>query len=93
MFIVYILRCADRTLYVGHTHDLAARGKAQNDGTATAYTAKRLPVCVVYSERHASLEAAVARERQLKRWTAQKKGALIAGDTEKLHTFSRRRRY
>ena len=50
MFIVYILRCADRTLYVGHTHDLAAREKAHNDGTAAAYTAKRLPVCVVYSK-------------------------------------------
>jgi predicted GIY-YIG superfamily endonuclease len=93
MAFVYILRCADGTFYVGHTTDLTAREKAHNEGTAAAYTAKRLPVRVVYSEQHSSIDLAIARERQLKRWTAQKKEALIAGDTRKLHMLSRRRRY
>ena len=44
MFLVCILRCANGTFYVGHTSDLAAREKAHNDGTAAAYTAKRLEV-------------------------------------------------
>lgn len=93
MPFLYILRCADGTLYVGHTTNLAAREKAHNDGTAAVYTATRGPVRVVYSEEHASLEAARARERQVKGWTAQKKEALIAGDAKALHMLSRRRKY
>jgi predicted GIY-YIG superfamily endonuclease len=93
MFFVYIQRCADGTLYVGQTSDLAGREKAHNDGTAASYTAKRLPVRIVYSEPHASAQSAIGRERQLKRWTTQKKEALIAGDTKALHRLSRRRKY
>ena len=93
MPFVYILRCADGTLYVGHTSDLTARVKAHNDGTAAAYTAKRGPVRMVYSEEHPSIESAQQRERQVKRWTARKKEALIAGDRQALHVLSRRRKY
>jgi len=39
---------------------------------------------MVYTERHVTLESACARERQLKRWTAAKKQALIAGDMKQL---------
>ena len=74
---VYILRCADGTLYVGHTSDLAWREKRHNDGLAASYTARRRPVRMAYSEEYASTERAIARERQLKRWTVRKKEALI----------------
>lgn len=67
---VYILRCADGTLYVGHTGDLSARLLAHNAGAGSAYTAARLPVEMVYAEEHVSLKGARARERQLKGWTA-----------------------
>lgn len=93
MPILYILRCADGTLYVGHTSNLTAREKAHNEGTAAAYTATRGPVRVVYSEEHSSIDAARRRERQIKGWTVLKKEALIAGDTKGLHTLSRRRKY
>ena len=89
----YIVRCADGTLYVGHTNNLGARQQAHNDGAAAAYTARRRPVRIVYSEEYESVETAVKRERQIKRWTARKKEALIAGDTKALHTSSRRRKY
>ena len=92
MPFVYILRCADNTLYVGHTTDLASREDCHNRGVAVAYTAARRPVRIVYSETHDSLEAAVRRERQLKRWSAQKKEALIADDVLALKALSRRRR-
>jgi len=82
MTFVYILRCADDTLYIGHTADLHAREKAHNDGTAAAYTVARRPVRIVYSEPFDSDRGAVTRERQLKRWTRRKKEALIAGDLE-----------
>ncbi len=88
---VYIVRCRDGTLYVGHTDDLASREKTHNDGFGASYTAKRRPVRLVYSEQHASIAAPVARERQLKRWTAAKKEALIAGNLTQVKSLSKRR--
>ena len=90
MPFVYLLRCADGTLYVGHTHDLAARVKTHNEGHGSAYTESRRPVEMVYAEEHSSLQGAVARERQVKRWTAKKKEALVSADSSKLKTLSRR---
>jgi predicted GIY-YIG superfamily endonuclease len=78
---VYILRCADNSLYIGETEDLDNRLTKHNDGSASAFTATRRPVALVYSEVHVTPEAALTRERQLKRWTRAKKEALIAGDS------------
>jgi predicted GIY-YIG superfamily endonuclease len=91
MPFVYILRCADGTLYVGHTDDVEARLKAHNDGVGANYTAARRPVHLVYSEACGSKAAALARERQLKRWSGKKKEALASDDLKLLHGLSRRR--
>ena len=80
MWFVYILRCADDALYVGHTHDLDGRLRWHNDGRGSKFTASRRPVCLLYSEGAETQPGAIARERQLKRWTRRKKDALIAGD-------------
>ncbi len=92
MSFVYILRCADGTFYVGHTDDVTARVTAHNDGVGANYTAARRPVRLVYSEACGSKAAALARERQLKRWSGKKKEALATGDSNLLHLLSRRRR-
>jgi tRNA/rRNA methyltransferase len=85
MHYVYILRCADRSLYIGHTDNLALRIARHNAGAADcSFTCNRRPVTLVYSEPFPSRAAAVKRERQLKRWTRAKKEALIAGDTPSL---------
>ena len=89
---VYILRCSDSTFYTGHTNDLDSRLKAHNDGVAANYTATRRPVELIYSELAETETAAVQRERQLKRWSAEKKKALAAGDLSRLKSLSRRRR-
>ena len=47
-----------------------------------------LAVRLAYSERYASLRAAVKRERQLKRWTHANRAALVAGDTERPRSLS-----
>jgi putative endonuclease len=80
VWYVYILRCADDALYIGETPDLATRLARHNDGRASIFTAARRPVALVYAEQHSNRELALARERQLKRWTRAKKEALIAGD-------------
>ena len=89
---VYILRCSDDSFYVGHTDDLPGREKTHNEGHGARYTAARRPVRLVYSEQFESSECAIARERQLKRWSAGKKNALLSGDFALLKQLSRRRR-
>jgi putative endonuclease len=88
---VYILRCADGTLYVGSAQDLDERLKAHNDGRGAAHTFKRRPVRLVHSEAFDSQDRALARERQLKHWSHGKKQALIDGNLERLKQLSRRR--
>ena len=90
MVFTYILRCADDTLYVGHTENLASREQTHNDGKGAKYTAARRPVRMVYAEEHSSAGAAIARERQLKRWSHNKKEALIRGDRAALKSLARR---
>ena len=90
MAFTYILRCADGTLYVDHTRDLALRERNHNDGRGSAYTAKRRPIHMVYAEECPSLKKAIARERQVKRWTAEKKEALIEANAATMKLLSRR---
>jgi putative endonuclease len=91
MAFTYILRCADDTLYVGHTEDLASREQIHNRGHGAKYTATRTPVRMVYAEEHASVELAIAREHQLKRWSREKKEALVRGDRTALDWLSHRK--
>jgi putative endonuclease len=75
---VYIVRCADDTLYTGCAKDLAARVAAHNLGRGAKYTAGRRPVQLVYAERRRTRGAALRREHQLKQLTRAAKDALIA---------------
>jgi predicted GIY-YIG superfamily endonuclease len=79
MVAIYILRCADGTYYIGHSEDVGARVVAHNAGSGARYTSLRRPVELVYVESHPTMTAALKREAQLKRWSAVKKAALVAG--------------
>jgi putative endonuclease len=76
---VYIVRCADGTLYTGYARDPRARENAHNRGRGARYTAGRRPVALVYSEAFESIGDALRRERQLKRLRRARKEAMIAG--------------
>ena len=91
MYFVYILRCADGSLYTGSTTDVSSRVRVHNAGRGARYTAGRVPVQVVYSEPHESRSAAQKREYQIKHWTREKKEALIARDSSRLHALANRR--
>jgi predicted GIY-YIG superfamily endonuclease len=80
MFSVYMVRCADGTLYTGLARDPHARLKVHNSGKGAKYTRARLPVSLVYIEPCESLSGALKRERQLKPWSRAQKEALIASD-------------
>lgn len=90
-FFVYILRCADGSLYVGHTTDLQDRVKVHNDGRGATWTACRRPVELAYHEPAANETGAIRRELQIKGWTHAKKLALIRGDRAALKSLARRR--
>ena len=91
MHYVYILLCADNSFYVGSTQNLDDRLKSHNDGRGAAYTFKRRPVRLVYSESFVSENDALSRERQLKRWSRGKKEALLKGNLERLKDLSKAR--
>lgn len=75
---VYILECADKSLYTGITTDLDRRLTEHNDGNLGAkYTRPRRPVRLVYSEPASSRSSASKREHQIKSMTSQQKLTLI----------------
>ena len=78
MYTVYILECADGSLYAGSTTDLEKRLKQHNGAKAGAhYTKIRRPVVLKYSERFRTLAKARAREAEIKRLTRPEKLDLI----------------
>jgi len=74
---VYIVRCADGTLYTGYARDPNARVKVHNAGRGARYTSGRRPVQLMYSESFESVGDALRRERVLKRRSRAQKEALI----------------
>lgn len=77
-FYVYILRCADDTLYTGYTDNPERRLRVHNAGKGAKYTRSRLPVELVYRETLEDKSAALRREREIKKLTRAQKLALIA---------------
>ena len=76
-WFVYLLRCADGTLYTGIAKDVSRRCQQHNAGTASRYTRSRLPVVVVYQEAHASRSLALRREAAIKSLSRRQKMALV----------------
>jgi predicted GIY-YIG superfamily endonuclease len=78
-WLVYLLRCADGSLYTGITNDLAKRLLAHAAGRASKYTRSRLPVALAASEPQKSKSAALKREMAIKRLPRAEKELLVAG--------------
>lgn len=78
MYSLYILRCADATLYTGITTDLDRR-LAEHNGrpNGAKYTRARRPVILAYARRFRSRSAAAREEARIKRLTRAEKLALI----------------
>ncbi len=74
---VYLLRCADGSLYAGWTNDPEKRLAAHNAGTGAKYTRGRCPVEMVYKRAFATKQEAMAEEARLKRLPRKEKLALL----------------
>jgi putative endonuclease len=84
----YILECADGSFYTGSTWNLKHRLWQHQQGLGANYTAKRLPVKLVYYEMGDRIDQAFYREKQIQGWSRSKKQALIAGMTNQLQGLS-----
>jgi len=89
-FWVYILRCADRSYYTGHTDNLEERIAKHQMGEIEGYTSTRRPVKLLFSEEFSTRAEALAVERQIKGWTRRKKEALIRGDWSEVSRLAQR---
>jgi putative endonuclease len=74
---VYLLRCADGTLYCGWTVDVEQRVAAHNAGRASRYTRSRLPVELAWAQRLQDRGAARREEARIKGLPRAEKLALI----------------
>jgi len=91
VYFVYILKCADTSLYTGITTNVERRLAEHRKGTGGRYTRAKGASAVVYVERHASRSSASKREAEIKKWNRreklkfirymQKNGAYIRRDT------------
>ena len=82
MYYVYLLRCADGTLYCGSTNNLQRRVKMHNGGRGAKYTKARRPVQLVYWEAAGEKSDALRREAAVKRLTRQRKLELVRAFSE-----------
>ncbi|CAN5186456.1 hypothetical protein BH09BAC1_BH09BAC1_04830 [soil metagenome] len=85
-YYVYIALCADGSYYVGLTNNVDHRIGQHNEGSDTeSYTYSRRPVKLVYNELFTEVLLAIAREKQIKRWSRIKKQVLIDESWDKLN--------
>ncbi len=76
---VYLLRCADGTLYCGWSTDPERRLRQHQAGAASRYTRTRLPVELVYTREFATRSEAMREELRIKGLTASDKRGLWRG--------------
>ena len=74
---VYILRCADGSLYTGIAKDVQARVKQHNEGRGATYTRTRLPVKLLYQQEGLMRSEALVREAEIKAMPRSKKEEII----------------
>jgi predicted GIY-YIG superfamily endonuclease len=78
IWCLYLVRCADGTLYTGITNDLQRRLGQHNSGTASRYTRSRLPVELAYREGCRGKSGALKKEYRIKSLSREEKEAYIA---------------
>ena len=76
-YVVYMLRCADGTLYTGITTDLKRRVAVHNSGKGAKYTRGRGPLELVYAQICSDKSEALKRELEIKALKREQKRKLI----------------
>jgi putative endonuclease len=76
---VYVLSCADGSLYTGYTTELLRRLRKHNDGKGAKYTRGRGPLELMYWEEGTDRSWGLKREEEIKRLSRRQKEELIGG--------------
>ena len=76
-WFVYMVKCADDTLYTGITKDVKRRSQQHNDGKASRYTRSRRPTKLVWHEAQPSRSSALKREAAIKAMTRREQLAMV----------------
>jgi putative endonuclease len=84
-YYVYLLACADNSLYCGSTKNLEKRLQQHMAGEGAQWTKLRHPIRLVYFETHNLMLTARRREKQIKGWTITKKMNLVNEVWKKLN--------
>ena len=82
-WFVYMLRCADGSLYTGYTDEVQRRLATHQSGKGAKYTRSRLPVELAYWEELPDKSAALRREAAIKRLSRERKLKLIEEKEER----------
>ncbi|QDC37142.1 GIY-YIG nuclease family protein [Sphingobium fuliginis] len=88
-FWTYLLHCADRSFYTGHTDNLQTRIAQHEAGVIPGHTQNRRPIKLVWSQEFGTRMEALEAERQIKGWSRAKKLALIREDWKLISTLAR----
>ncbi len=74
----YVVKCCDGSLYAGYSTDVVRRVEKHNQGKGAKYTRARKPVVLCHTEAFLTKREALQREIAFKRFTRQKKLAVIS---------------
>lgn len=77
MYYLYMLRLSDNSLYCGITKNLDRRLREHEQGRGSKYVKGRLPLNLVYTEKHENRRKAMQREMEIKKWSKKKKEKLV----------------
>jgi putative endonuclease len=89
-YYVYILKCSDYSYYIGVTNNIEKRVYEHQEGLIEGcYTHNKRPLALMHVEEFTDILEAIAREKQIKGWSRQKKKALISMDYQKLVELSK----
>ncbi|NER12946.1 GIY-YIG nuclease family protein [Leptobacterium flavescens] len=88
-YYVYILRCSDNSLYTGITSNIEKRFSEHQEGKLkNAYTFSRRPLKLEFYQEFMEPEQAIYFEKKIKKWSKEKKEALIRKDFDMLQILS-----
>lgn len=89
LYYVYIVECSDKLLYTGITNNISRRLDEHNGGlNKNWFTFKKRPVELQFQQEFLDVNQAFYFEKKIKKWSAQKKRALINGEYELLQILA-----
>jgi len=92
VYYVYILKCSDNSYYTGVTSNLNKRLLEHKLGAhIDSYTYKRRPLDLVYYAEFTGINMAIEFEKRIKKWSRNKKEALINGEYDKLPKLAKKK--